>query len=476
MKVLRLALVLLATTIGGAQAVHAQGSGISLTEYEGTYDYRDSASIFMVAGRDGLVAILNEAKYPLRSTGPDAFTNPSGDPIPFLRDPAGDVTAFQEHGDTFRRRSRDVPAGVRQLLEARPLGADGGLPAYRYQPPVSRDDGIQTGKVGEGTLAAEVAERLVNGVITGAYPDVRSILVYQHGALRLEEYFYGYGIDRPHQMRSLTKSVVSLAAGAAADRGLLRPDEPVLQRLGYSAFSNPDPRKAKITLVDLLSHRSGLACNDHDANSPGNETKLYETDDWVKAFVDLPVVSDPGTSAFYCSGGIFTTGRAIERAAGKPLPEFVDDTIFRPLGIRRADWKWNFTLDRSQRNEFGQIYLRPRDMLKLGLLIQQRGVWDGKRVISSSWIDAAVSKQSTVDDSDYGLGIWHRWYRVKTPAGDRRVDTIMLSGNGGQKVFIVPSLDLIVVFTGASFNRESPANEMMAGVLLPALVVSSGRP
>ena len=75
-----------------------------------------------------------------------------------------------------------------------------------------------------------------------------------------------------------------------------------------------------------------------------------------------------------------------------------------------------------------------------------------------------------VDDSDYGLGIWHRWYSVRTSSGDRRVDTIMLSGNGGQKVYLVPSLDLIVVFTGGAFNVESPVNTMMAQVLLPALI------
>jgi CubicO group peptidase (beta-lactamase class C family) len=197
---------------------------------------------------------------------------------------------------------------------------------------------------------------------------------------------------------------------------------------------------------------------------------LYETEDWPKAFVDLPMAGDPGVVGRYCSGGFFTAGRIIERAAGKPLPEFAQEALFGRLGIRREDWRWDFTLNRSQRNEFGQIYLRPRDMLKLGILIQQRGVWEGRRILSASWIDAAVARQSRVDDSDYGLGIWHRWYGVKTSAGASRVDTVMLSGNGGQKVFLVPSLDLIVVFTGASFNQESPVNEMMAGVLLPALL------
>ena len=78
-----------------------------------------------------------------------------------------------------------------------------------------------------------------------------------------------------------------------------------------------------------------------------------------------------------------------------------------------------------------------------------------------------------MDDSDYGLGIWHRWYGVQTQAGHRRLDTIMRSGNGGQKVFLVPSLDLTVVFTGGAFNLESPVNEMMSRVLVPVLLDTS---
>lgn len=111
-------------------------------------------------------------------------------------------------------------------------------------------------------------------------------------------------------------------------------------------------------------------------------------------------------------------------------------------------------------------------MLKLGILIQNRGEWKGRRVVSASWIDSAVAHQSRVDDSDYGLGIWHRWYGVQTVSGYRRVDTIMLSGNGGQKVYVVPSLDLIVVSTGNAFFVESPLNRMLAEVLLPALTKS----
>ncbi len=440
-----------------------------LNEFEGHYEYRDGRTLFMVLDGGQLVAIIAEAKYRLHEVSADTFANPSGSLIPFLRDANGRIMAFKEHGDTFSRFSSSVPSEVYMLLAPRPPGPDGRLARYHYQQPAQLSDGIDTREAAAGTLIRVVAERLVNGVIDGTYPDVRSILIYHKGALILEEYFYGFDQSRPHEMRSLTKSVISLLVGAAVDRGLLRPDEPALARLGYAAYENPDPRKAKVTVIDLLSNQSGFACDDRDGDSPGNEVKIYEASDWAKAFVDLPVVADPGTVGRYCSAGIITAGRIVEKATGKSLPAFAQEALFESLGIRSTDWKWDFILNPSGRNEFG-LYLRPRDMLKLGILIRQRGEWDGRRVVSATWIDEAVARQSWVDESDYGLGIWHRWYGVQASSGGRRVDTIMLSGNGGQKVYLVPSLDLIAVFTGGAFNVYSPVNDMMARVLLPALL------
>ena len=463
-----------AVTEGTAQTAASTDSHAvrqDLSEFEGLYQYRDGLTLFMVAAGERLVAIIGEAKYPLRPVAADTFTNPGGAPIPFVRDTTRRIVAFKERGDTFARLSSVVAAETRLLLEPRPRGADGRPVPYRCAKPSALTDGIQVAEPGAGTLPCAVAAQMVNGVLDGTYPDVRAIAVHHKGALVLEEYFYGYDQDTPHQMRSLTKSVISLLAGAAIDRKLLRADEPVIARLGYAALANPDPRKERITIIDLLSNQSGLACDDRDGVSPGNEVKLFDTaDDWPKALVDLPVLAEPGTIGRYCSFGIITAWRTVEVAAGKPLAEFAQEVLFNPLGISRGHWRWTWVLDRSQRNEFGQIYLRPRDMLKLGLLIQQRGMWQGRRVISESWIDAAVARQSRVDDSDYGLGIWHRWYGVPTANGTRRVETIMLSGNGGQKVYVVPSLDLVVVFTGGSFNVESPVNTLMARVLLPALL------
>jgi CubicO group peptidase (beta-lactamase class C family) len=404
-------LVAWSTFVGGRQTAASQGGPLpNLAEFEGHYQYQDNSTLFMVADGARLVAVLGDGKYPLRASGTDTFINGSGEAIPFVRDASGHIVAFKERGVTFARLSSEVPATVRGLFEARPPRADGRRNVYAYAAPPRLSDGIATGLAGPGTLSTTVAEQLVNGVIEGTYPDVRAIAVYHKGALRLEEYFYGYDRDRPHQMRSLTKSVITLLAGVAVDRRLLPANEPVLAKLGYAAYQHPDARKARVTLTHLLSNQSGLACDDHDGASPGNEVKIYETADWVKAFVDLPMVAGPGTVGRYCSAGFITTARLIERATGMDLPTFAQEVLFEPLGIRATQWKWTFIPDQSQRHEFGQIYLRPRDMLKLGLLLQQRGEWEGRRVVSAAWIDAAMARQSRVDDSDYGLGIWHRWY------------------------------------------------------------------
>jgi CubicO group peptidase (beta-lactamase class C family) len=469
-----LALIVCSATHVAAQIpptqVAATAQNRSLAEFEGRYQYRDGLTLYMVTSGEQLIAIIEQSKYLLRADKPDTFLNPAGDSIPFVRDKSGRIVAFKEYGEEFPRISTSVPALARLLLKPRTSKADGSSELYRYQAPPRIADGIEVGEAGPATLPRDTVEQLVNGVIDETYPDVRSILVHYKGALLLEEYFYGFDRDRPHGMRSFTKSVISLLVGAAIDRGLLRADEPAFGYLGYSTLGNPDPRKSKVTVAQLLSNQSGLACNEHDRNSPGNEVHLFETSDWVKTFVDLPMVSDPGTVARYCSGGFYAAGKVVERVTGKPLPEFAHEVLFAPLGIRRSQWQWNFTLDLSQRNEFGQIYVRPRDMLKLGLLVQARGQWQGKRVVSAEWIDAATARRSRVDDSDYGLGIWHRWYNVQTPSGERRVDTLMLSGNGGQKVYVVPSLDLIVVSTGSAYFVDSPVNKMMTNVLLPALM------
>ena len=243
--------------------------------------------------------------------------------------------------------------------------------------------------------------------------------------------------------------------------------------MGYSSYANPDPRKASITLGDFLSMSSGLDCNDHSSTSPGRETLLDDSPDWVKATLDLPVINDRGTKGYYCSGGVAVVGRMTENAVHMRLPEFAQASLFRPLGIARTAWSWNYDLTNADK-EYSQIHLRPRDMLKLGILFAGDGRWHGKQVISSAWVRASLAEQSHVDNVSYGYFWWRPWLDIQTPAGFQHVDVVAAQGNGGQKIYVVPQYNLVAVFTAGAYNAEStPPNTIMAKIVLRKLLKAS---
>jgi CubicO group peptidase (beta-lactamase class C family) len=440
----------------------------ALDDFAGTYRYHGGTTLALVAGDTLLFAVIGEAKYPLRFLGGDRIVNGPGDTIPFRRDEAGRVTGFLERGTFFERLSGDVDPAAARLVRARAREAA----AYLYQPPPELGDGIAVGDLASAGLDASVANAIVRGVEDGTYADLHGVLVHRGGRLVLEEYFYGYDRDRPHQMRSATKSVVSALVGVAIDNGALAGvDERVLPRLPYASLANAHPQKEALTLGDLLTHRTGLACDDWDGSSPGNESRVYQSDDWVKFFLDLPVAAERGTMARYCSAGVLTAGRMVERATGEPLPAYAQRVLFGPLGIRAGDVRWDFTLSEENAESFAQLHLRPRDMLKLGILFRDQGRWEGRQVVSADWVRASTAEHSRIGDQGYGYYWWHQWLSVPTESGHQRVDMVVATGNGGQKIYLVPSLDLVAVFTGGAYNAEnSPPNAVMRNVILPALL------
>ena len=453
---------------GGAEARATSGPP-PLADYVGTYADAPGHTLEIADG-DGLFAVVDEAKYPLRSAGVDRFTTVGGQVVTFPRDAGGKVRGYAQDGEFHPRVSTTITAASAALARPRPAGQDS--PAdYRYRPPADLHDGIAVGDIVRSDLGVATARAIVRGILAGTYKDVHSVLLYQRGRLVLEEYFYGYGVQRPHQLRSATKSVVSALAGIAIDRGALSGvDEKVLPQMRYASYANPDTRKAAITLGDLLAMSPGLDCNDHSSNSPGRETVIDDKPDWVKATLDLPMIHTPGTKAYYCSGGVAVVGRLIENVVHMRLPEYAQTRLFGPLGIARADWKWNYDLTNADK-EYSQIHLRPRDMLKLGVLFADGGRWHGRQVISEAWVRTSLAEHSHVDNVSYGYFWWRPWLNVQTPTGPQHVNVIAAEGNGGQKIYLVPQYDLVAVFTGGGYNAPStPPNTIMANIVLPALM------
>jgi CubicO group peptidase (beta-lactamase class C family) len=440
-----------------------------LSDYAGVYAYRGGRTVALVPKGRALVAIIDDALYPLRRVDGDEFRNGVGNSVRFRRGAEGHVVGLWEGADYFERLTAAVPERIAHLT----VPVDAGRGPYRYRPPATPGEGLVPGSARAAGFDAGRLEALVRSIETERYPNVHSVLLWRDGRFVFEEYFYGYGPGRSHQLRSATKSFISALVGIAMDRHEIEGDEePVARLLAWdpSADPYPDRRKEAITLGDLLSMRTGLACDDWDPASPGNEERIEQTPDWVAAAMDLPQVADPGTAARYCSAGAHVAGRIVERATGQDLLDLARARLFGPLGFR--GFVWHPEPVAANAATFGQLYLRPRDMLKFGILFLDGGEWRGRRIISRAWVERSTRPLTRIGSRRYGYLWWRQGFRVAVGDREHTVDTILASGNGGQKIYVVPSLRLVAVFTGGNYNavEDSPPNDIMGSVLLPQLL------
>ncbi|MDB5439033.1 MAG: beta-lactamase [Caulobacteraceae bacterium] len=459
-------------TPAGPSAAPFALSPAALRDYAGTYGDGPGHLVEIVA-TDILTAVIDESAYPLKTAGPNEFINGGGEKIPFTRGPDGKVTGYTDSGVFHPRLKPTTSAEAVATVTARPRGAQTAAD-YRYRKPANRFDGLAVGDIARTPLGLETAKAVVGGILDRTYPNVHSVLLYQGGKLVLEEYFYDYNAGRQQQLRSASKSFVSAAAGIAIDQGFLPgADAPILPRLTYGSYANPDSRKSALTLGDMLTMSSGLACNDYDGASPGREEEIYPHADWVKAVMDLPQISAPGEVSHYCSGGVAVVGRVVENATHMSLPDFARRNLFRPLGIADRDWTWNYDLTNAD-TEYSQLHMRPRDMLKFGVMYADGGRWHGRQIVPPAWVKTSLSPLKQLDDTGYGYFWWHPYINVQTPAGVQKVEYSSAQGNGGQKIYILPQFDLVAVFTGGAYNAESTApNKIMSGIILPRLIAAA---
>jgi CubicO group peptidase (beta-lactamase class C family) len=297
--------------------------------------------------------------------------------------------------------------------------------------------------------------------------NVHAVLVVRHGTLVFEQYFSGsdeawgrpigniaFGPEVRHDERSATKSIIALLLGIAIDRGLIKGiDEPVLSFFPeYADLRTPE--KDRIALGHLVTMSAGLEWHELDipyTSAANSEIRMELSGDPYRFALEQPVVSQPGEIWNYNSGATELVGAVVKKAAGKSVDDFAREVLFEPLGITDVEWPRD-----AHGNVIaaGALRLRPRDLAKIGQLVLQRGNWKGTQVVSAQWIDAATAPQiDGLSPYFYGYFFW----LGRSLVDRREVQWSAAVGLGGQRVFIVPELDLVVVMNAGLYKSSAQA-------------------
>lgn len=313
----------------------------------------------------------------------------------------------------------------------------------------------------------------VGGMLRQLYREkhkLHSMLLIKNDQIILESYFNGFSDSTKHDLRSVTKSIRSILVGIAIDKGFIKSlDDPISNYLKpLEPQKNLDKQKDEITIRHLLTMSSGLDCNDWDQKSMGQEDKVYKKKDWLQYTLDLPMVYEPGTTSAYCSMGVVLLAEIISRASGLPINKFAETYLFTPLNITNV--AWGHTSNKEVIHSGKRLYMTPRDLAKVGQLILNQGIWEGKQIVSGVWIAESTSPKTKITGLDYG----YLWWNIPLSAGEKTVMTITATGNGGQYVMVIPEMNMVAVFTGGAYNSQDDKLPfaIMQRVLLPLLSTS----
>jgi CubicO group peptidase (beta-lactamase class C family) len=319
------------------------------------------------------------------------------------------------------------------------------------------------------------------------YPQVRSVLVVRHGYLVYEGYWQGVTAGDGHDVRSVTKSVVSALVGIALrDRHLRSLDQTVEELLAEHLPARADPRLRQATLEQLLTMTSGLAGDD---SSLGGDDRLwdrmFQSPDWVRYTLGRRLETTPGESFAYSSATSHLLSAIVADSSGQSTMEFARQELFGPLGIAadKADepairrWPPTSAMVEAfqqapvawptdpQGYHFGGAFLKlpARDLAKLGYLYLNGGRWDGTQVIPAEYVAASTRPQSdpSVGPGDYGYQWW-----VTSELG---YPSFFALGYGGQTIRVIPKLDLVAVVTSDPDQERYDAPNLVVETIVPAV-------
>lgn len=328
----------------------------------------------------------------------------------------------------------------------------------------------------KGTLL----DSMTTVVTNNSYSDIHSILISKDGKLMYEKYFNGWNKDSVHDSRSAFKSITSLLAGIAIDKGLIKDvDQKVYSFFPeYNNFSGNHAWKKDMTIEHLLRMESGFDCEEFN-DGKDCETDMMASKNWVRFSLDLPMKDKPGTVWAYTSIDPMIISGIISRVAKMSIMDFAKKYLFDPMGIKHYRW----TIDPSGHGmTAGSFYILASDMMKIGQMVLQKGMWNGERIISVAWLEKSTSTPVSIPDFSFmklsrsAVAIpqptyyGYYWYKEEISPKTFRENVLFASGNGGQYIMIIERLGIVIVFTQGNYNswKAKRAFDLLARFIIPA--------
>ncbi len=358
---------------------------------------------------------------------------------------------------------------------------------YRYSIPPEEDDGYVTGNADNFAFDVDLLTDLMNNIASGIYTDLHSVLIYREGTLVFEEYFRGHVFDYTasdykgsavnynrntvQNTHSATKSVCSALIGIAIEQGYIGSvDERVsLYLTEFAAFFSGG--KEEMTIRHFLTMSSGLQWNEMDvAVSNEQDVSIFNmSNDPIGYLLGKALLHAPGTTYYYNGGGVDLLGEILRIATGMNVDTFAGQNLFGPIGV--SNYQFQTLYPSGIIATHGDIYIRPRDMMKFGVLFLNNGVWNGNRILSEEWVNSSwedyifPTTHSTLADG-YGYLWWLQSYNVNSLV----IESFSARGWGENEIHIFPEQDMVVVFSGSNYTGRYQPPEILRDYILPALI------
>ncbi len=294
---------------------------------------------------------------------------------------------------------------------------------------------------------------------------VESITIIRNGTIVVDGYLHPYNKDIKHIIHSCTKSIVSVLIGIAIDNGYIKSiDQPLFSFFPEYNTAGLDEKKKAITLKHLLTMSSGLETKDSYLYQWKGIGEMINSPDWVQHVIDRPLIAEPGDKFEYSNMSSYLLTAILQKTTQMTALDFARTYLFDPLGISDVGWK---TDPNGIYIGWGNMMLNPHDMAKIGLLYLNEGEWNGKQIVSKSWV--AESTQSHLNATLFG-GYGFQWWVEP----DRYFAAV---GYQGQFIFVIPKKNMVVAFTG-NLNKKDfyiPKN-LLDKYIVPAVVSDKALP